>query len=102
NQTQITHNKLLLPETGDRSGNEFGHDPALENEFVLQITQPLLRDFGNEINRARIVINRNNQRISLLEFRKQVEETIADNEKNYWDLAQAERVVKIQEELVSQ
>src|SRR5207248_1904839 len=78
------------------------NEPAIQNEYVLQITQPLLRDFGNDINRARIVINRNNQRISLLEFRKQLEETIADIEKTYWDLVQAEIVVKIQEDLVSQ
>jgi outer membrane protein TolC len=99
NQTQIQSNPLLKP---DSVSQNYGHDPALQNEFVLQVTQPLLRDFGNDINRARIVINRNNQRISLLEFRKQIEETIADLEKAYWDLVQAEMNVKIQEDLVGQ
>ena len=50
---------------------------------------------------ARITIARNTQKISLLEFRKQLEETIADAEKTYWQLVQAEREVKIQEELLS-
>src|SRR5438270_204614 len=67
NQSQLTYNSQL-------KGTTFGHEPSIENEFVLQITQPLLQNAGNEINRARIVINRNNQRISLLEFRKQLEE----------------------------
>jgi outer membrane protein TolC len=100
NQTQLTYNPQLL--NTSTFGTNFGHNPAIENEWVMQITQPLLRDFGNEINRARIVINRNNQRISLLDFRKQLEETIADMEKTYWDLVQAETVVKIQEDLVSE
>ncbi len=105
NQSTITQNPLLASNSTSANSDtntNFGHNPSLENDFVLQISQPLLRDFGNEINRARIVINRNNQRISLLEFRKQLEETIADIEKTYWDLTQAEMDVKIQEDLVSQ
>jgi outer membrane protein TolC len=75
-------------------------NPFFTNQVVLELTQPVLRDFGNQVNRARITIARNTQRISLLEFRKQLEETIADIEKTYWDLVQAERDVKIQEELL--
>lgn len=73
-----------------------------ENEISLQITQPLLRDFGNDINRARITINRNNQRISLLDFRKQLEQTISDVESAYWDLVTAEREVVINQNLLGQ
>src|SRR5439155_3018103 len=45
-------------------------DPFWTNQVVAEITQPVWRDFGNQINRARITIARNTQRISLLEFRK--------------------------------
>ncbi|HEY1628330.1 MAG TPA: TolC family protein [Tepidisphaeraceae bacterium] len=72
------------------------------NDVLLQVTQPLLRDFGNEINRARITIARINQRVSLLEFRKQLEQSLADLEKTYWQLVAAERDVKIDEELLNQ
>jgi len=72
-----------------------------DNQLVLQLTQPLLRDFGNDINRARITINRNNQRVSILEFRKQLEETLANIEETYWRLVQAERDLKVQENLLS-
>src|SRR4051812_23472890 len=76
--TQFTWNQTI-PNQGQLGGERGVHnEPAIQNEYVLQISQPLLRDFGNEINRARIVINRNNQRISLLDFRKQLEETISD------------------------
>jgi outer membrane protein TolC len=108
NQSQITQNALLANNDtsaggGSNSTNSaFGHNPALENEFVLEISQPLLNGFGNEINRARIVIARNNQVISLLDFRKQIEETIGDIEKNYWDLVSAEQVVEIQQDELEQ
>lgn len=82
-----------------RPGDQ-GADPTYQNQLVLQITQPLLRDFGNEVNRARIDINRRNQQISLLEFRRQVEETVAETERFYWQLVQAERDVRIQERLL--
>ena len=70
------------------------------NDLQLQLQQPLLRDFGNEINRARISINRNNQKISILEFRRQIEETISQLERDYWQLVQAERELRIQERLL--
>ena len=53
------------------------------------------------MNRARIVINRNNQRISLLEFRKTLEQNLADIEKAYWQQVDAEGEVKIAEELLN-
>src|SRR5437763_10151422 len=59
-------------------------NPFWTNQVVAEITQPVLGDSGNQINRARITIARNTQRISLLEFRKQLEETIADAEKTDW------------------
>lgn len=81
--------------------NSTGISSFWENELSVQLTQPLLRDFGNDINRARITINRNNQRVSLLDFRKQLEQTISDVESAYWDLYAAEREVKINEQLLS-
>ena len=72
-----------------------------DNQLVLQLTQPLLRDFGNDTNRARITINRNNQLVSVLEFRKELEETLANIEESYWRLVQAERDLKTQEELLT-
>ena len=75
-------------------------NPYNTAELVLQITQPLLRDFGTRVNRARIVIARNNQRISLLEFRRTAEEQLTELETRYWQLVGAEREVRIQEELL--
>jgi outer membrane protein TolC len=78
--------------------DRFNPEPFYQNDLTLQITQPLLRDFGTQINRARIDIAKNNQKISLLEFRKTLEENIEKTEETYWTLVQAVREVRILEE----
>lgn len=80
---------------GDFSNNAFWN-PSVQ----LQLTQPLLRDFGNDINRARIVINRLNQRISVLDWRKDLEELMINTEQVYWRLVQAEQNQQILERLL--
>jgi outer membrane protein TolC len=52
------------------------------------------------VNEARITISRNNQRVSLLDFRKTVEDTVLQIEKIYWQLVQAEENVATQRRLV--
>ncbi|MFT3785476.1 MAG: TolC family protein [Tepidisphaeraceae bacterium] len=69
-------------------------------DLGVELTQPLLRDFGNEINRARIDINKNNQHISVLEFRNTLEDQLTKLEQTYWQLVQAQREVEIQQELL--
>ncbi len=86
--------------TDIHAGTNVNPNPFYDNQVVLQLTQPLLQNFGNEINRARITISRNNQRISTLDFRKQIEETTSDLEKAYWQMVQAERDVRINEQLL--
>jgi len=81
--------------------SQINPNPFWENQIVLQLTQPLLQNFGNDINRARILISRNNQKISLLDFRKQIEETTRDIEQAYWQLVQAERDLWVAERLLA-
>ncbi|MDP9175964.1 MAG: TolC family protein [Planctomycetota bacterium] len=76
-------------------------NPFYESDLTVQLTQPLLRNFGSDVSHARIVINRLNQKVSLLEFRKAVEQNATDIEKAYWNLVQAQRDVQILSELVA-
>ena len=90
----------------DPSLNQFGTDlitpnPFWTSEITLQVTQPLLRDFGADVNRARIVINRNNQRVGLLEYRTELERNIFELERTHWQLVQATRDVQIAENLLT-
>jgi outer membrane protein TolC len=79
---------------------QYQSNPFYSSDLTLQITQPLLKNFGDDVNEARIVIARLTQKVSVLEFRKAVEQNAADIEKAYWQLAQAERDVQIEEDLV--
>lgn len=91
----------------DTSYNElvpqrFFYNPYYENRLTFQVTQPLLRDFGGDVNQARIVINRDTARVSLLEFRKAMEENIAKVEEAYWQLVDAQQNVRIEESLLKE
>jgi outer membrane protein len=86
---------------GGGSLNDFGAS-SYESNLALQITQPLLKNFGSEVNRARITVARNTQRVSLLDARLQLEKTLSEIEEIYWQLVQAERELAIQEELYNQ
>jgi outer membrane protein len=79
----------------------FVTNPFWENQLKLQLTQPLLREFGGDVNQARITVARNDQRVSILDFRKTLEDNIAEIEKDYWDLVEGEQEVRIQEELLN-
>lgn len=71
-----------------------------DNELKLQLTQPLLRDFGYDVNWARVTIARNDQRVSMYDFRKALEDNVNELEKDYWQLYEAQREVEIEERLL--
>ena len=98
--TAMTHRS---PESvsGVFGAQEIEPNPFWTSELSLQLTQPLLRDFGYQLNQARISIARNNQAISLLDFRDQVEKILRDVEDAYWQLAQAEGEVAIADQLLT-
>ncbi|MGA3065601.1 MAG: TolC family protein [Tepidisphaeraceae bacterium] len=77
-------------------------NPFYTSSLTLQLTQPLLRNYGYAVNQAQIVVSRLTQRESILEFRKAVEENAMDIEKAYWQLVQAEQDIRSEEELVAQ
>ncbi|HWB52646.1 MAG TPA: TolC family protein, partial [Tepidisphaeraceae bacterium] len=76
-------------------------NPLYTNELILEVTQPLLRDFGAEVNRARIVIERNNTKSSVLDYRLALEKNIAQIEQTYWQLVQAYGDVQAYQELLA-
>lgn len=88
---------LDTPGTNDSVNQRFW-----QNQLRLEVTQPLLRDFGRDINNARIEIARGDQRISVLDFRRALEEQLSELERAYWQLFQANRVVQIQENLLAE
>jgi outer membrane protein TolC len=77
-------------------------DPFWTNQLTLQITQPLLQNFGAAANAARIAIARNTEKVSMLDFRLNLEKNLAELEEAYWRLVQAEQDVHIRELLLAE
>jgi outer membrane protein TolC len=73
-----------------------------ETDLTFTLTQPLLQNFGVEVNRARITVAQNNQRVSLMDFRKTVEDTVLKIEQTYWQLVQAQRDVQTTKKLLKE
>lgn len=79
-------------------------DPGLQTRWeptlVMQVTQPLLRDFGPTVNLAQLRVARLNKKISDQQFRDRVEQIVNQVMDNYWFLAQARRNYAIQQSLL--
>lgn len=82
-----TQAELKLMHEESRTNSAYaGLDPEYYSELVLGLTQPLLRDFGIEINRSYIKIANLNYEISEQQFRQQVMDVLYQVEALYWDL----------------
>lgn len=59
---------------------------AYSSDLSLTVTQPLLKNFGVDINRTQIKIAENDWEISLDRFRQIVMDVITQTQDAYWDL----------------
>jgi len=96
---QIAQQLRRLRDLNDE--DEIYRNPFYEFGLQLQVKQPLLRDFGVEVNRAAIMASRNNYRISQQQFQLLLIKTIAEVESNYWRLYASRQSVGILHELVN-
>ncbi len=62
-----------------------GLNPSYNSEFQLSLTQPLLKNFGANINKRNIHIAKNEVDISDHEFKTKVINVISEVENTYWD-----------------
>ncbi len=64
----------------------FSLNPYSSGDLDLQITQNLLQGFGSAVNGRNIRVQRNNVKVSDLQFKQQVITTVAAALNLYWDL----------------
>jgi len=88
--TELITNYATVP-------GRFAFQNANANVGVLQLRQPLLKNFWTDATRLQIFLNKRNLKISELGFRSQVITTITAVEEAYYDLIYAEESVKVQE-----
>ncbi|MCA9242633.1 MAG: TolC family protein [Phycisphaerales bacterium] len=77
-------------------------NPAYNTSFIAQFTQPLLRGFGLDVNRAQIEISRRDYEIEQWAFEQRVRDTLLDVERGFWRLLQARRDAAVLAEAVAE
>ena len=81
----------------DKVAGETGFlfNPVYQPTFTVNISLPLLRNFGPAVNRTGIQIARNNAKVEEHVFFDQVLAVIADVEQNYWELVFAREALTV-------
>ena len=77
-----------------------GLNPQYTTRFEVNLTQPLLKNFGLDVNKSSIYIAKNNLDISDFDFKNKVIEVIADTENVYWNLVFSLEDLKVQQKSV--
>ncbi len=77
-------------------------NPAYNTSFVAQFTQPLLRGFGLDVNRAQIEIARREFEIEQSVFKQRIRDTLLEVEQAFWRLLQARRDAAVLAEAVAE
>lgn len=72
-------------------------NPAYDSALSLVLTQPLLKNFGVDVNRTQIKIAQNEREISLDQFRQTMMGVITQVQTAYWDLVFALENLKVQQ-----
>jgi outer membrane protein len=76
-------------------------NPYTSGDLDLQVTQNLLQGFGSAVNGRNIRVQRNNVKVSNLQFQQQVMTTVAAALNLYWDLVSFDEDVKARQQEVT-
>ena len=83
-----------------RNPSFFSVNTWYDADVLASLTQPLLRNFGADVNRAQIMLFSNAQRQSLHDLRRQLLDTTLSTETAYWNLVFARQQLLIQNKLL--
>lgn len=73
-------------------------NPRYESSLRINLTQPLLKNFGINTNRKQIIVARNNLKISQAAFRSALQDTIYSVEEAYWNLVYSIENLKVKQQ----
>ncbi len=83
-----------------RTPSFFNVDSFYDNDVLLSLSQPLLRNFGSEVTRSQIVLAKNAEADAGEQLRQTMNELVNNVEQAYWSLDLARRQVLIQQRLL--
>lgn len=79
----------------------FNLNPYTSGSLDLQVTQNLLQGFGSAVNGRNIRVQRNNVKVTDLQFKQQVIATVASALNLYWDLVSFDEEVRARRQAVT-
>jgi outer membrane protein len=75
-------------------------NPTWQGSLRYSFTQHLLRDFGRRTNSRQILAARNSEKISEIQFERQLLDLVAQAQRAYWDLVFAAEDIKVKQRSV--
>lgn len=82
------------------NSNKFALNPYTNGDLDLQVTQNLLNGFGRTVNTRNIRVQKNNLKVTDLQFKQQVMTTVSAVLNLYWDLVSFNEEVKSRQQAV--
>ncbi len=73
-------------------------NPSYSGNITYAVNQPLLRNFGRDINGAQIRIARHNLNLSAIDFETQMIELVTNAQNLYWDLVFQREDIKVRKQ----
>jgi outer membrane protein TolC len=70
-------------------------NPYYRSDLIFSITQPILRNFGIDLNRSKIKIANNNRLLSLDQFKDKVSTVVWRAEETYWSLVLSRNLLAV-------
>lgn len=92
--TSLNRSRVKTP------GFSFSPDPAYLATVGLGVEQPLLRNFGSNVNRAGIQLAQNADRRSVQQLKADLLRIVGETETAYWNLVTARQLLAIQQRLL--
>ncbi len=86
---QLTLQQELGYNDSDERGLTLTPNPANRANLTAQFDQPLLRNFGSHVALAQVRINRNAERNAVASLQQELNQTVTETERAYWQLVQA-------------
>ncbi len=83
------------------NSNYFSLNPYTNGSLDLQVTQPLLYGFGTAVNTRNIRVQRNNLKVTALQFKEQVITTVTAVLNLYWDLVSFNQDLRARQEEIA-
>lgn len=78
----------------------FGVNKFYDADVLVNLQQPLLRNFGSDINRSNIVLAQNDRMAEVQQLRRRLLDVVAQVEAGYWEVAFSQQQLRVRVRLL--